>query len=53
MLTAYFKRDLENPDERHAAFDAARLDLVERIARDSEGLEATRYIDPGGRPRRE
>lgn len=45
MLTAYFERDLEDPDGLHAAFDKARLDLVERVAANSEGLRVRRYRD--------
>jgi hypothetical protein len=45
LLTAYFRREIDHPDELYATFGKARLDLAERLARTSEGLVVRRYTD--------
>jgi hypothetical protein len=47
VLSAYFQREIENPDDLYAAFEGARLALVERLAHNSEGLKVRRYTDAG------
>jgi hypothetical protein len=48
VLTACFQREIDNPDDLYAAFEAARLNLLERLARNAPGLEVRRYTDAAG-----